>query len=98
MTHIPDSPDELLAMQQAGITETAGQVLDSMPELTIADSLAITIELVREVLHFHATITTELFQDPAADRHQMQAWSRDTERLKLALEILQSVDPAEVEE
>lgn len=98
MTHIPDSPDELLAMQQAGITETAGQVLDSMPELTIADSLAITIELVREVLRLHVDITNELFQDPAVDRNQVQAWSRDTERLKLALEILRCVDPPDVEE
>jgi len=102
---IPDSPQELLAMQKGSgelppdasaalASPKVREVLDRIAGLdtTSADDKQIALALLRKLEDLHDEIVEELRQDPEAPHSQIIAWSIDADRLTRARILLESVD------
>jgi hypothetical protein len=96
---IPDSPQQLLAMQHAdeGDPEPSAKVqavlelLASLETSSWEDKL-IALTLLRQLEGLHDEIVEELRDDKEADHSQIIAWSIDADRLTRARILLESVD------
>jgi hypothetical protein len=102
---IPDSPQQLLAMQKGpgalsvdpATTEPSAKVQEVLEringlETTSADDKQIALALLRKLEDLHDEIVEELREDPEAPHSQIIAWSIDADRLTRARILLESVD------
>ena len=103
---IPNSPQELIAMQdnsserpQKPEYTTAPKVqemLDLIAKLdnTAADDLQVALALVRRLENYHDSVVDELRDDEEAKHSQIVRWAVDADRLYRARLLLESVDLA----
>lgn len=99
---IPDSPQQLLAMQKGHGSDPAPptssprvlEVLERINalETTSAEDKQIALALLRKLEDLHDEIVEELRDDPEAPHSQIIAWSIDADRLTRARILLESVD------
>lgn len=103
---IPNSPQELIAMQENGgdrpekpgrqQSTKAKEVLELIERLDTrpADDLEIAFQLVRKLEGFHDGVVDEMRSDDAASHNQLVAWAIDADRLMQARFLLENVDLA----
>lgn len=93
MTHTPNTPDELLALQAQ--SDYLRQMLELSQQLnpSPADDLALAVAIIKIHHDGHRYMVAQLTADASAPRDQLVSWAEDTERLQLALALLQGVDP-----
>jgi hypothetical protein len=99
---IPDSPQQLLAMQKGegavpAPPTSSPRVLEVLErinalETTSAEDKQIALALLRKLEDLHDEIVEELRDDPEAPHSQIIAWSIDADRLTRARILLESVD------
>jgi len=101
---IPNSPDELIAMQddQAKLPEKpernqsakVKQVLDLMERLETSSSedQQIAVAIVRHLERFHDGVVEEMKEDAEAKHSQIAAWAIDADRLMHCRIFLESID------
>ncbi|CAK6695427.1 hypothetical protein [Synechococcus sp. CBW1107] len=100
---IPDSPQQLIAMQtkdqrpekpERGQSAKVKEVLDLINKLetSAVEDQQIALELVRHLESFHDGIVEEMQDDEAAKHSQIVAWAIDADRLMRARVLLDSVD------
>lgn len=102
---VPDSPAQLLAMQdntptprpEKGPRQPSArlqQVLDLIESLDLepADDLDLALRLVRRLESYHDSIVEDLRDDDGADHAQIVAWAIDADRLMRSRLLLESVD------
>ena len=99
---IPDSPQQLLAMQKGegampALPTSSPRVLEVLErinalETTSAEDKQIALALLRKLEDLHDEIVEELRDDPEAPPSQIIAWSIDADRLTRARILLESVD------
>lgn len=102
---VPDSPAQLLAMQnntptprpEKGPRQPSArlqQVLDLIEQLEVdpADDLDLALRLVRRLESYHDSIVEDLRDDDGADHDQIVAWAIDADRLMRCRLLLESVD------
>jgi hypothetical protein len=93
MTHTPNTPDELLAMQQQ--SDYLRQMLELREQLnpSPADDLGLAVAIVERHHDGHRDMVAQLTADTTAPRDQLATWAQDAERLQLALALLRGVEP-----
>jgi hypothetical protein len=99
---IPDSPQQLIAMQEPRRPEKpepqksakVQQVLDRIDSLETSDGedLQIALAIVRHLERLHDEIVAEMKDDDEAKHSQIVAWAIDADRLYRARLLLESVD------
>lgn len=101
---IPNSPQELMAMQDSKpdrpekpereLTPKVKQVLDLVHELdtTAAEDQQIALAIVRHLESFHDDVVKEMQDDADAKHSQIVSWAIDADRLYRARMLLESVD------
>jgi hypothetical protein len=100
---IPNSPDELIAMQNkperpekperqpsAKVKEVA-DLIDKLDTSAYEDQ-QIAIKLLRHLESFHDEVVEEMKEDEAAKHSQIVAWTIDADRLMRCRMLLESVD------
>lgn len=98
MTHTPNTPDELLALQAQ--SDYLRQMLELSERLnpSPADDLALAVAIIEQHHDWHRDTVQQLIADTTAPRDQLATWAEDAERLQLALALLQRVEPPVVED
>jgi hypothetical protein len=93
MTHTPNTPDELLALQAQ--SDYLRQMLEMREQLnpSPADDLALAVAIIERHHDGHRDMVQQLTADTTAPRDQLVTWAEDAERLQLALALLQGVEP-----
>lgn len=93
MTSIPNTPDELLALQAQ--SDYLRQMLELREQLnpSPADDLGLAVAIIERHHDGHADMVAQLTADTTAPRDQLVTWVQDAERLQLALALLQGVEP-----
>lgn len=103
-TGIPNSPQELIAMQEPRSerpekperkpSAKVTQILDLIESLdtTAAEDQRIALALVRHLESFHDEMVEELKDDPEARHSQIVSWAIDGDRLYRCRMLLESVD------
>ncbi|MEB3167174.1 MAG: hypothetical protein VKK97_00405 [Synechococcaceae cyanobacterium] len=99
---IPDSPQQLIAMQEPRRPEKpehqqspkVKEVLDRINSLETSDGedLQIALAIVRHLERLHDEIVAEMKDDDEAKHSQIVAWAIDADRLYRARLLLESVD------
>lgn len=102
---VPDSPAQLLAMQnitptprpEKGARQPSAklqQVLELIEQLEMdpADDLDLAARLVRRLEIYHDGIVEDLRDDDAANHNQIVAWAVDADRLMRSRILLTSID------
>jgi len=102
---IPNSPQELIAMQDSNRSdrpekpvhqqsEKVRQVLDLIEKLdtTSAEDQQIALSLVRHLERFHDDVVEEMQSDSTADHKQLAAWAIDADRMMRSRMLLESVN------
>jgi hypothetical protein len=99
---IPDSPQQLIAMQEPRRPEKpepqksakVEQVLDLINSLGTSDGedLQIALAIVRHLERMHDEIVAEMKDDAEAKHTQIIAWAIDADRLMRSRLLLESVD------
>ncbi len=99
---IPDSPEQLIAMQEPRRPEKpehqqspkVKEVLDRINSLETSDGedLQIALAIVRHLERLHDEIVAEMKDDDEAKHSQIVAWAIDADRLYRTRLLLESVD------
>ena len=101
---IPNSPDQLIAMQQdqtkrpekpeRSQSANVKQVLDLIEKLetTIAEDQQIALSIVRHLERYHDGVVDEMKEDAEAKHSQIAAWAIDADRLMHCRIFLESID------
>ena len=101
---IPDSPDQLIAMQEnkperheKRAEPTSPKVKDVMDLIEKLDTNAyedqqIALALVRHLERYHDNVVEDMQDDSAADHAQIVSWAIDADRLMRCRMLLESVD------
>lgn len=104
--HIPNTPDDLIAMQESEPrgnrpekperkrSEKVSQVLELIKTLSTspADDQAIALSLLNKLEGFHDQVVSEMADDNAAKHTQIISWAVDADRLYQARLLLQNVE------
>lgn len=95
MTHIPDTPDELLRLQQQ--SDYLRQMLELRQRLqpSPVDDLDLAIAMVEAHHDGHQEMIADLVADTTIPRGDIVTWAEDAERLRAALDLLRAVAPPE---
>ena len=101
---IPDSPDQLIAMQRSQRPERPEkpehqpsarlqQVLDLIDQLdtSAAEDQQLALQLVRRLEQFHDDVVNDLREDEEASHSQIVSWAIDADRLYRCRMLLESV-------
>ena len=101
---IPDSPDELIAMQENKPerpekperihSAKVKQVLDLLEKLETSadDDQQIALAILRQLERFHDGVVEEMREDEEAKHSQIAAWAVDADRLMHCRIFLESID------
>lgn len=101
---IPNSPEELIAMQEnkpehpekpeRGHTPKVKQVLDLLHSLdtTAYEDLQVALAVVRHLEKFHDEVVEEMQNDEDAKHSQIVCWAIDADRLYRSRLLLESVN------
>ena len=101
---IPDSPDQLLAMQEnkperhekraETTSPKVSQVLELIEKLdtNVYEDQQIALALVRHLEQFHDNVVEEMQEDNEAKHSQIVSWAIDADRLMRCRMLLESVD------
>lgn len=101
---IPDSPEQLIAMQEnkperhekraEPTSPKVKEVLDLIEKLdtNAAEDQQIVLALVRHLEQFHDKVVEEMQNDSEAKHSQIVSWAVDADRLYRARMLLESVD------
>lgn len=101
---IPNSPQELIAMQDNNserpqkpeytTAPKVQEVLDLIAKLdnTAADDLQVALALVRRLENYHDSVVDDLREDEEVKHSQIIRWAVDADRLYRARLLLESVD------
>jgi hypothetical protein len=102
---VPDSPAQLIAMQNASPqprpekperqpNPTVTRVLELLDTLqaTPADDLELVVGLVRRLEGYHDSVVEDLRVDDSASHNKLIAWAIDADRLMRCRVLLESVD------
>jgi hypothetical protein len=101
---IPDSPQQLIAMQdhqpqrpekpERGQSPKVKEVLELIEKLETNsfEDQQIALALVRQLENFHDGVVDEMKEDEEAKHSQIVAWAIDADRLMRARLLLESVD------
>ena len=100
---IPDSPQQLIAMQtkdqrpekpERGQSPKVKEVLALIEKLetTAFEDQQIALFLVRQLESFHDGVVEEMQEDEEAKHSQIAAWAIDADRLMRARMLLDSID------
>ena len=101
---IPNSPDELIAMQddqarrpekpERSQSAKVKQVLDFMEKLetSATEDQQIALSIVRHLERFHDGVVEEMQEDSEAKHSQIAAWAIDADRLMHCRILLESID------
>jgi hypothetical protein len=98
MTHTPNTPDELLALQAR--SDYLRQMLELREQInpSPADDLSLAVAIIERHHDGHRDMVAQLTADATAPRDQLVTWVEDAERLQLALALLRGVEPPEAED
>lgn len=104
---IPDSPEQLIAMQRSQRPEQAErpekpdhqpsaklqQLLDLIDQLdtSAAEDQQLALRLVRRLEQFHDDVVSDLREDEEASHSQIVSWAIDADRLYRCRMLLESV-------
>jgi hypothetical protein len=103
-TAIPNSPDQLIAMQEnkperhekhsRSTSPKVSQVLEQIEKLDINafENQQIALSLVRHLEQFHDNVVEELKDDNDAQHAQIVSWAIDADRLMRCRILLENVD------
>jgi hypothetical protein len=101
---IPDSPQQLLAMQEnkperheKRVQPTSPKVNQVLEQIKTLDTNAyedqqIALALVRHLERYHDNVVEDMQDDSAADHAQIVSWAIDADRLMRCRMLLDSVD------